>query len=72
MERNTIVINGKFMTIEFGHTEDEWEKKGFDTDNCWDFSIEDFLSGAIEPNEDITYWLIDGRIFETDIFVIKM
>ena len=33
--------------------------------DLWDFSKEDVQSGAIELQEEQTYWLIKGRYYET-------
>ena len=33
--------------------------------DLWDFPIEELLDGTVEINEDIWYWLIDGRCYET-------
>lgn len=65
----TITINyHSAMSIETGHTLEEWTSKyGTDSQCYWDFPMEDFITGAVEVNEDIVYWLIDGRIYETDI-----
>lgn len=52
------------INIEFGHTLDEWETLCGDSEDYWDFSLDDFFGGAVEPNEDIAYWVIDGRIYE--------
>lgn len=73
IETSIIKINGKTMYLELGHNVAEWKKK-FDVPeerDCnastyWDFSFEDFLNGAVEINEDITYWYINGRVYETD------
>lgn len=35
----------------------------------WDFLFEDFLSGAIEINEDIWYIYYEGRCYETEDYV---
>lgn len=58
--KSEIGINGKTATIEYGHKLSE-----LPADNeLWDFSIEDFLFGALDPNEEMLYWFIDGRVYE--------
>ena len=51
------------IIIETRHTLEELEKVR--DNDCWDFSLEDFWSGAIEPQEGMVYWLIGDRIYET-------
>ena len=60
------------INIEFGHTKEEWKKLCLGSHNgqplendYWDFSAEDLLNGAIEPEDNMTYWLIEGRLYET-------
>ena len=69
-----IVGNNIRIRIEVGHTIEEWKSllassqngQSFEWENdYWDLSIEDLLTGAVEPDEDMTYWLIDGRLYET-------
>lgn len=50
-----------------GHTEEEYfDKFGdkYDEGELWDFSREDIETGAIEPDDNMDYWLIDDRYFE--------
>lgn len=54
------------IKIELGHTLEEWEKTYSDNENLWDVNLDDVLNGALEPNEDIVYWYIDGRLYETN------
>lgn len=60
------VYNGMKMEVEFGHTVKEWERLIDGDDNFWHFDFEEFLNGAIEPLERMTYWYIDGRVYETN------
>ena len=32
----------------------------------WSFQLDEFIEGAFEVNEDIYYWLINGRVYETE------
>lgn len=59
------------IRFEVGHTKEEWKLlcAKYHTgapleDVYWDFCIEDILTGAVEPDSDILYWLIDGRLYE--------
>ena len=54
------------ITLEVGHTIEEWSVKYGENLDCWDFPIDELLDGTIEPNEDMTYWVIDGRVYETE------
>ena len=66
---NIVNENGiSHLSVEFGHTVEEWKDKWYDYD-LWDFPIEELLDGTIEPNQDIVYWCIDGRCYETEDYV---
>lgn len=56
------------IKIVVGKTLSEWEAKFGDNDDLWDVSIEDLENGGIEPNTECYYWLINGRLYETDIW----
>ena len=64
MKKANISVNGKTIHIVFGQTIGEWMDK-YEQDGCWDFPFEELVDGTIEPNEDIWYWYIDGRFYET-------
>ena len=66
MVKGEITINGLTAHFECGHTEREWVVKFGTDENLWDVSITDIIEGAIEPNEEITYWYINGRLYETE------
>ena len=71
MERTIIKVNDKELHLVLHKTYFEWFKRYGDCDNFWDILIEDLLDNSIEVNEDIWYWLIDGRCFETDQVVVS-
>jgi hypothetical protein len=50
------------ITLEIGHTLEEWSVKYGENQDCWDFPIDELLDGTIEPDEDKIYWVIDGRV----------
>ena len=56
----------KRITLETGHTLEEWSEKYGNDENRWDFPIEELLDGAIEPDEEMVYWVIDNRVYETN------
>lgn len=63
---NKIVINDNItFYVELDHTKKEWNRT-YGKYDLWDFPIEDFVNGAVEPDENMVYWLIDGRLFETE------
>ena len=62
-ERTTIIVKGKKLHLKFNVTPVDT----FD-DDLWDFAFEDFLSGAVEINEDIWYIYYEGRCYETEDF----
>lgn len=62
--------------FETGHKLSDWMRKyheEYDNGELWDYSLEDFKSGAVEPQESLVYYLIkdaDGelRAYETTEF----
>lgn len=55
-------------TIEYGHTMEEYnEKFGTEYSNgeLWDFKKIELENGAVEPQEGMVYWEIDGYLYET-------
>ena len=40
--------------------------KDYEDGNLWDISLEELSNGSIEPNTDIEYWYINGRLYETN------
>lgn len=67
----TITSNdgNSIVHVQSGHTLKEWKDYCNDTetedDRLWDFPIEELMNGAVEPNEDIIYWFIGDRLYET-------
>ena len=53
------------MRIEKGHSKEELEKVQDET--CWDFDVIDVLCNAIELQEEMVYYLIGDRLYETTI-----
>ncbi len=39
--------------------------EAYNKGELWDFSREDMENGSVEPNLDMVYWEIDGRLYET-------
>lgn len=39
--------------------------EAYNKGELWDFSKEDMENGSVEPNLDMVYWEIDGRLYET-------
>lgn len=59
-----------FTNVETGHDLDTYNtlfKSGIEDGSLWSFSKEDVETGAIEPDPDILYWEIDGRLYETTL-----
>ena len=59
--------------LEVGHTKKEWKNAKKNAENnwvdLWSFPIDEMLNGAIHPDEGRIYWLIDGRLYETESFL---
>lgn len=63
-DRVIAVVDGKSLHLVLGKTRREW-LEAYGKDVVWDILLEELLDGTMEINEDIWYWLIDGRCFET-------
>lgn len=66
--KKTIIVDEQKLNIVFGKTKQEWKRdveSQCDEGDLWDFPIEEMLDGSVEINENIYYWLIDGRLYET-------
>ena len=63
---STIIVNGQPIHLELGHTADEWHRLYGENESLWDISLEDFITGAVSPDENISYWYIGGRLYETE------
>lgn len=62
-----ITVQDKYdISLVLGKTKKEW-KETFDSDNLWDFPIEEIFDGTVEPNTENYYWYIKGRLYETDV-----
>lgn len=60
--------------VEGGHTLSEYDSlfgDKYSEGELWDFSLEDFESGAVEPDPEMIYWEIDDRLYETPFKVSK-
>ena len=60
-----VTVNGQKLHLVIGKTVREWKQMCGHDDSVWDISFEDLLGGAVEINQDIWYWYIDGRCYET-------
>lgn len=63
---------GKIYNIENGHTLEEYEDiYGYDYENgdLWDFDLDEVVSGAVDLHDDMVYWCIDGRVYETNEYI---
>ena len=61
-----LTFEGKTLHLSLGHTEQEWKEKYGERIDFWSFRFEELIDGTIEPSEDLVYWYIDGRCYETD------
>lgn len=67
--RKTIIVDGFNLNLVMGMKKSDYmEKYGedYNNGNLWDFPIEELLDGTIDINEDICYWLINGRCYEAE------
>lgn len=67
MDKNRVVIevNGQKLHLVLYKSKELWLERYGREEECWDILLEELLDGAMEVNEDIWYWLIDGRCYET-------
>lgn len=65
--KKVIIVDGKKLHLVLGKTKKEWESIYWQTlsEELWDFPLEELLDGTLDINEDIWYWYIDGRCYET-------
>ena len=66
-----IKVGNKTIHLVLGKTLSEWKNKYGNDGDLWDFPLEELLDGTIEPSENLWYWLIDGRCYETEDVVIS-
>lgn len=58
----------KDIQIEFGHTKSEYDVKFgilYKQGMLFDFEPSELFDGSVEPRDCMTYWEIDGRLYET-------
>lgn len=58
------MINIEKLNIVYDKTLEEWYEK-YGGKGFWTFSLEDVLNGAVKLDEDMCYWAINGRFYET-------
>lgn len=71
MKKVTLKLGEKSIHLELGHTYKEWAKQYATNKSLWGVLFEELIDGTLEPNEDIRYWYINGRCYETDEFVAE-
>lgn len=67
-----VVANNFVINYETGHTREEYMERfadEYDSGECWDILAVELEDGTLEPDEDILYWLIDDRYYETPLRV---
>lgn len=68
MERRLeLILNDKKLHYIVGASAN-W-RENCDDEDLWDFPCEELLDGTIEFNEDIWYYLVDGRFYESTISI---
>ena len=61
-----IIVNGATVHLVLGKKVSEWKEVYGSNADLWDFPLEELLDGTVDPNEDVWYWYINGRCYETD------
>lgn len=59
-----VLVNGRKLHLVLHKTISDW-KKLYGNDSLWGISADGFLDGTLDINEDIWYWYINGRLYET-------
>lgn len=59
------------IIVEEGHTKEELKTITDNDEEYWDFPLVELLDGTIEPNKEMIYWLIDGRLYETPFVKVE-
>ena len=61
------------LHLEVGHTKEEWKHEQAEAAKglgaLGSFPVDGLLDGTIEPDVDTIYWLIDGRLYETERYI---
>ena len=61
------------LHFDVGHTKEEWKHEQAEAAkgqvDLWSFQVEELLDGTIKPDVDRIYWLIDGRLYETEWYI---
>ena len=61
------------LHLEVGHTKEEWKHEQAEAAKglvaLWSFPVDELLDGTIEPDVDRIYWLIGGRLYETERYI---
>lgn len=65
-KRVEVTVAGKVLHLVLGMLYSEWAMVYDDKEDVWDFDLVDLLDGTIEIDEDIWYWYIKGRVYETN------
>ena len=65
VKKVTVSVDDKKLHLVFGKTYAEYLHEVKEDDDLWDFPIEELLDGTVEINEEIWYWCINGRCYET-------
>lgn len=64
-DRVIAVVDGKSLHLVLGKSFPEWLGTFGGDSECWDILLVELLDGTMEINEDIWYWLIGDRCYET-------
>ena len=72
MKRKTIIVDGHSLNLIINVTMEEYMDTyaaEYSNGDVWDFPIEELLDEAIDIREDIWYYLINGRCYESSEYV---
>ena len=61
-----IIVNGVTIHLVLNKNVTDWRNLYRGNNGLRGFALEEILDGTIEPNENIWYWYINGRCYETD------
>ena len=65
IQKTVLDVEGKKLHLVSGKTYADWRTEYRNDADLWSFPLYELIDGTVEINEDIWYWLIKDRCYET-------